>query len=152
LGSNIYGKKSFCYSRFLSKKVFCTGHGLHKFVLKLDSLVPDFLFGDVLTEASWLRRGPPKGSKHCDFQETLKFLHMFRKRARNVYQIYHSKLHFDIKKVYRYLRYCVKANLIEIDHIEGEGPFHAKYYRLTDKGRTLVELFSNSRKNMLLNE
>jgi len=128
------------------------GHGLHKFVVKLDGSVVVFTFREALTEASWLRRGPPKGSRHCDFQEVLRFLHMFRKRARNVYQIYHSKLHFDIKKVYRYLRYCVKANLIEIDHIEGEGPSPAKYYRLTDKGRTLIELFGSSRENMLLNK
>ncbi len=121
---------------------------MHKFVVKLDSSVVGFLF----VKALWLRRGPPKGSKYCDFLEVLRFLHMFRKGARNVYQIYHSRLHFDIKKVYRYLRYCVKVNLVEIDHIEGEGLFPSKYYRLTDKGRTLVELFGSSRKNILLNE
>jgi len=142
------GRKVFAVGVSCPKKIFHIERGLHKFVVKLDSSVVVFFS----SEMSWLRRGPPKGSRHCDFQEVLRFLHMFRKRARNVYQIYHSKLHFDIKKVYRYLRYCVKANLIEIDHIEGEGPSPAKYYRLTDKGRTLVELFGSSRENMLLNE
>ncbi len=44
------------------------------------------------------RRGPQKGSKFCDLLETLKFLDMFKKTPKNVYQIYHSSLHFDPKK------------------------------------------------------
>jgi len=88
-----------------------------------------------------LRKGPQKGSRHCDFLEVLRFLSLFRKNARNVYQIYHSKLRFDLKKVYRYLRYCVGMGLIEIDHVEEKGFFPAKYYRLTPKGRALIEVF-----------
>ena len=48
----------------------------------------------------------------------IKFLNMFKKNPKNVYQLYHSSLHFDTKKIYRYLRYCIKADLLEIDHIE----------------------------------
>jgi hypothetical protein len=65
-----------------------------------------------------LRRGPKKGSKFCDLRETLKFLNMFKRDTRNVCQLYHSNLHFDSKKIYRYLRYCIKADLLETDHIE----------------------------------
>ena len=90
----------------------------------------------------WLRRGPPKGSRYCDFQEVLRFLNIFRKKPKNIYQIYHSNLRYDIRKVYRYLRYCVNINLIEIDHIDEDRFLPAKYYRLTNKGRQLVEFFS----------
>jgi len=96
-----------------------------------------------------LRRGPSKGSKYCDFQEVLRFLDMFRKGARNIYQIYHSSLRFDSKKIYRYLRYCLNANLIEIDHVEEDKFLPAKYYRLTKKGRALVDLFSTPYKKMI---
>ena len=88
-----------------------------------------------------LRRGPPKGSTYCDFLEVLRFLNLFRRDARNIYQIYHSDRRFDIKKVYRYLRYCANISLIEIDHIAEKGFLPAKYYRLTEKGRALIELF-----------
>jgi hypothetical protein len=64
-----------------------------------------------------MRRGPQKGSKFCDLLETLKFLDSFKKTPKNVYQLYHSSLHFDTKKIYRYLRYCITAELLEIDHI-----------------------------------
>ena len=74
---------------------------------------------------------------------------MFRKKARNIYQIYHNSLHFDIKKIYRYLRYCVNINLIEIDHIDEDKFLPAKYYRLTKKGQALVNLFSSSHKKLI---
>ncbi len=93
-----------------------------------------------------LRRGRPKGSRHCDFLEVLRFLKLFRREAKNVYQIYHSSLRFDLKKLYRYLRYCLAINLIEIDHIAEKGFLPAKYYRLTEKGRALTELFKDLRK------
>jgi DNA-binding PadR family transcriptional regulator len=96
-----------------------------------------------------LRRGPKKGSKFCDLLETLKFLNIFRKKARNVYQLYHSSLHFDTKKIYRYLRYCLKTDLLEIDHIEENKFFPPKYYRLTQKGRDFIALFNNSRQKTL---
>lgn len=97
---------------------------------------------------SILRRGPKKGSKFCDLLETLKFLNRFRKKARNVYQLYHSSLHFDSKKIYRYLRYCLKADLLEIDHIEEDKFLPAKYYKLTDKGQAFIALFNSSKKNL----
>ena len=81
--------------------------------------------------------------------ETLKFLSMFRKKASNVYQLYHSSLNFDTKKIYRYLRYCIKADLLEIDHIEENKFLPAKYYCLTQKGRDLIALFSGSSKKTL---
>jgi DNA-binding PadR family transcriptional regulator len=81
--------------------------------------------------------------------ETLKFLNMFRKKASNVYQLYHSSLHFDSKKIYRYLRYCLKAELLEIDHIEENRFLPAKYYRLTKKGRDLIALFNSANKKTL---
>jgi DNA-binding PadR family transcriptional regulator len=77
--------------------------------------------------------------------EVLRFLNLFRRDAKNIYQIYHSDRRFDIKKVYRYLRYCANINLIEIDHIAEKGFLPAKYYRLTEKGRALIELFKASR-------
>ncbi|PVX26428.1 MAG: hypothetical protein CW716_05985 [Candidatus Bathyarchaeum sp.] len=96
-----------------------------------------------------MRRGPKKGSKFCDLMETLKFLNMFRKKASNVYQLYHSSLHFDSKKIYRYLRYCLKAELLEIDHIEENKFLPAKYYRLTKKGQDLIALFNAANKKTL---
>ena len=96
-------------------------------------------------EVLWLRSGRPRGSRYCDFREVLRFLNLFRRGARNIYQIYHSDRRFDIKKVYRYLRYCANINLIEIDHIAEKGFLPAKYYRLTQKGRVLIELFKASR-------
>ena len=106
-------------------------------LVRLESL---FVF--LLEWVLWLRRGPPEGSRYCDFQEVLRFLNIFRKKPKNIYQIYHSNLRYDIRKVYRYLRYCVNINLIEIDHIDEERFLPAKYYRLTNKGRQLVEFFS----------
>ena len=140
--SNIYRKKSFATVISCPKKIFYIDHGLHKFVVKLDSSAVGFPFREVLTETSWLRRGPPKGSRYCDFQEVLRFLSMFRRKPKNIYQIYHSNLRYDIRKVYRYLRYCVNINLIEIDHIDEDRFLPAKYYRLTNKGRHLLEFFS----------
>jgi hypothetical protein len=96
-----------------------------------------------------LRRGPKKGSKFCDLMETLKFLNMFRRRASNVYQLYHSSLHFDSKKIYRYLRYCLKAELLEIDRIEENGFLPAKYYQLTQKGQEFIALFNTANKKTL---
>ena len=81
--------------------------------------------------------------------ETLKFLNMFRKKAHNVYQLYHSSLHFDSKKIYRYLKYCLKVELLEIDHIEENKFLPAKYYRLTQKGQDLIALFNSANKQKL---
>ena len=81
--------------------------------------------------------------------ETLKFLNMFRRKACNVYQLYHSSLHFDSKKIYRYLRYCLKTELLEIDHIEENKFLPAKYYRLTKKGQDLIALFNSANKRTL---
>jgi len=33
--------------------------------------------------------------------------------------------------------------LLEPDHVEQNGFLHAKYYKLTDKGRLLLELFKD---------
>ena len=96
-----------------------------------------------------MRRGPQKGSKFCDLLETHKFLDMFKKNPKNVYQIYHSSLHFDTKKIYRYLRYCIKADLLEIDHIEEDKFLPAKFYKLTSKGQEFIALFKDSSKKTL---
>ena len=81
--------------------------------------------------------------------ETLKFLNMFKRNASNVYQLYHSSLHFDSKKIYRYLRYCLKAELLEIDHIEENRFMPSKYYKLTQKGQAFIALFNTSKKKTL---
>jgi len=96
-----------------------------------------------------MRRGPQKGSKFCDLLETLKFLDMIKKTPKNLYQLYHSSLHFDTKKIYRYLRYCIKAELLEIDHIEEDKFLPTKYYKLTSKGREFIALFNDSSKKTL---
>jgi len=96
-----------------------------------------------------LRRGPKKGSKFCDLLETLKFLSMFKRNPKNVYQLYHSSLHFDSKKIYRYLRYCIKADLLEIDHVEENKFLPAKYYKLTDRGQAFIDLFNDPSKKSL---
>jgi len=101
---------------------------------------------DVGIRVLGLRRGRPRGHGYCDFLETLRFLNLFRKGAKNVYQIYHSSLRFDLKKVYRYLRYCIHTNLIEVDRVEEGGFLPAKYYRLTEKGHALIELFKDLRR------
>ena len=68
--------------------------------------------------------------------------HMGLKHAK-VITLTTSTLHFDSKKVYRYLQYCVNINLIEIDHIEENGFLPAKYYRLTERGNALIKLFKD---------
>jgi len=90
--------------------------------------------------ASGWSEGRPKGSRACDFLEVIRFLRLFQKGARNVYQVYHESRRFDIKKIYRYLRYCLEIHLLEIDHVETSGFLPPKYYRLTEKGRVLIEL------------
>jgi len=74
---------------------------------------------------------------------------MFKRKANNVYQLYHSSLHFDSKKIYRYLRYCIKADLLEIDHIEENKFLPAKYYKLAQKGQDFITLFNDSCKKNL---
>jgi DNA-binding PadR family transcriptional regulator len=74
---------------------------------------------------------------------------MFKKTPKNVYQLYHSSLHFDTKKIYRYLRYCIKTELLEIDHIEQDKFMPSKYYRLTQLGLDLAALFSDQQKKTL---
>ena len=81
--------------------------------------------------------------------EIIKFLNIFKRDPKNVYQLYHSSLHFDTKKIYRYLRYCIKAELLEIDHIEEAKFLPAKYYRLTQKGQDFIALFKDSSKKTL---
>jgi len=68
-------------------------------------------------------------------------LTLFRREARNVYQIYHNSRRFDTKKLYRYLRYCLELRLLESDRVDENRFLPAKYYRLTAKGRALLELF-----------
>jgi len=87
------------------------------------------------------REGRPKGSRACDFLEVIRFLTLFRREARNVYQVYHNSRRFDTKKLYRYLRYCLELRLLEPDRVDENRFLPAKYYRLTEKGRTLLELF-----------
>jgi len=74
---------------------------------------------------------------------------MFKRTPKNVYRLYHSNLRFDTKKIYRYLRYCLKAELIEIDHIEEAKFLPPKYYRLTQKGKDLIALFKDPNKPTL---
>jgi len=102
-----------------------------------------FVSSHIMTSGLRLqwREGRPKGSKACDFLEVIRFLTLFRREARNLYQAYHSSQRFDIKKLYRYLRYCLEIRLLEPDRVEQNGFLQAKYYRLTDKGRLLLELF-----------
>lgn len=97
----------------------------------------------IATSGLRLREGRPKGSRACDFLEVIRFLTIFRREARNVYQIYHSGRRFDTKKLYRYLRYCLEIRLLEPDRVEENGFLHAKYYRLSEKGRMLLELFKD---------
>ena len=96
-----------------------------------------------------MRRGPQKGSKFCDLMQIIKFLNSFKKDPKNVYQLYHSSLHFYTKKIYRYLRYCIKTELLEIDHIEEAKFLPPKYYRLTQKGQDFIALFKDSSKKTL---
>jgi len=41
------------------------------------------------------------------------------------------------------------VNLVEIDHVEEDKFLPAKYYRLTSKGRALLDLFTGSRKKLI---
>jgi len=100
-----------------------------------------FLPNRALSSRPMLQEGRPRGSRACDFLEVIRFLTLFRREARNVYQVYHSSQRFDMKKLYRYLRYCLEIRLLEPDRVEQSGFLHAKYYRLTEKGRLLLELF-----------
>ncbi len=90
-----------------------------------------------------VKEGRPKGSRTCDFLEVVRFLALFRREARNVYQIYHGSRRFDHKKLYRYLRYCLDIGLLELDHVRQNGFLPAKFYRLTDKGQAFLELFKD---------
>jgi len=87
------------------------------------------------------RRGPPKGSKLCDFIDMLRFLAFIRKnQPTNVYRIYHSQLRFDSKKIYRYLRYALKLDLIKLAYIEGNKFLPAKFYQMTPTGTALLNV------------
>ena len=81
--------------------------------------------------------------RHCDFGEVIRFLRLFRRGARNTYQIHRSSLHFNLKKTYRYLQYCLNIDLLELNHTEKSRLYLSKYYRLTEKGRALIELFKD---------
>jgi len=107
-----------------------------------------FVSARIVTAGLRLREGHPKRSRTCDFLEVIRFLTLFRREARNVYQIYHSGRRFDHKKLYRYLRYCLHIGLIELDHVKEGGFLPAKYYRLTEKGRTFLELFKDLTKTI----
>jgi len=87
--------------------------------------------------------GRPKGRKSCDLREILRFLTLFKREPRNLYQIYRNSKRFDIKKLYRYLRYCIELKLIELDRVDPHYFLPAKYYRLTEKGQALLSLFSD---------
>jgi len=86
--------------------------------------------------------GRPKGNKTCDLLEITRFLSLFQREPRNVYQIYRSSKRFDQKKLYRYLNYCLNIQLLEPDRVDIEHFLPAKYYRLTEKGQALLNLFS----------
>jgi len=90
-----------------------------------------------------VKEGRPRGSRTCDFLEVVRFLALFRREARNVYQIYHGSRRFDHKKLYRYLRYSLDIGLLELDHIRQNGFLPAKFYRLTAKGQAFLELFKD---------
>jgi len=107
-----------------------------------------FVSTRVVTSGLRFREGRPKGSRACDFLEVIRFLTLFRREARNVYQIYHGSRRFDHKKLYRYLRYCLDIGLIELDHVKESGFLPAKYYRLTERSRTFLELFKDLAKTI----
>jgi len=107
-----------------------------------------FVSTSVVTSGLRLREGRPKGSRTCDFLEVVRFLTLFRREARNVYQIYHNSHRFDHKKIYRYLHYCLGVGLIELDHVNERGFLPAKYYRLTPKGQAFIELFKDLAKTL----
>jgi len=102
-----------------------------------------FVSTRLVTSSLRWRERRPKGSRTCDFLEVVRFLTLLRREARNVYQIYHSSARFDHKKLYRYLRYCIQIGLVELDHVRESGFLHAKYYRLTEKGRNFLNLFKD---------
>ncbi|MDH5266613.1 MAG: hypothetical protein OEW62_02915 [Candidatus Bathyarchaeota archaeon] len=82
-------------------------------------------------------RGPPPGARYCDFKTLISFLQLFRKAPLTVYRLYHeSGRGWDLKKIYRYLRYSADLKLLEIDHVEKmPGPLPAKWWRLTQRGQ-----------------
>ncbi len=102
-----------------------------------------FVSRHVISGKLSVKEGRPKGSRTCDFLEVVRFLALFKRKARNVYQIYHGSRRFDHKKLYRYLRYCQEVGLLELDHIRQDGFLPAKFYRLTAKGQAFLDLFSD---------
>ncbi|MCW4010047.1 MAG: hypothetical protein NWF05_05450 [Candidatus Bathyarchaeota archaeon] len=87
------------------------------------------------------RRGPEKGSKYCDMVLLLKFLEFIKRdQPTNVYRIYHSQLRFDTKKIYRYLRYALKLELVKLAYVEEERFLPAKFYELTPLGTSLLNV------------
>ena len=83
--------------------------------------------------------------------QLLKFLAFIKKnQPTNIYRIYHhSRLHFDTKKIYRYLRYALKLQLMKLDHI-GTGFLPAKYYILTPGGESLIQWATKHTPTILL--
>lgn len=100
------------------------------------NLIRTYMFNN----APHQRRAP-----YCDFLEVIKFLKLFRKGPRNAYQIYRSIPDFGPKKTYRYLRYCRDLKLLEVNHVRKYRIQPTIYYRLTQKGRAIIELFKSDR-------
>jgi hypothetical protein len=78
-----------------------------------------------------------------DFKELLTFLRAYRGSHTGLTggQI-QRQLDWSMKKVYRIRRFCLEEGLLELDHIAPEEPWHqmtSKHYRLTVKGRRLLE-------------
>jgi len=65
----------------------------------------------------------------------------FRKGPKTVYGIYHGTgRDWDLKKIYRYLRYSADLGFLDIDHVEElPGPLPARWWRLTEKGQGFLE-------------
>jgi hypothetical protein len=89
-----------------------------------------------------MRRGPKPGSKFCDIMEMLKFLTVIRRgQPMNIYQLHHSRqLRFDTKKIYRYLRYALKLDLVKLAYIDETKFMPSKFYQLTPKGTALLDV------------
>lgn len=94
-----------------------------------------------------MKRGPKKGSKFADILEMSRFLKQFKSSKQNIYALYHKhyrNLHFDLKKIYRYLRYALKLDLLELQVEASYHPLPTKWYSLTEKGEQFLALNLNS--------
>ena len=86
----------------------------------------------------------------CDLITTLELLSTFHNGSKNLYQTNKTR-GWSLSKTHRYIQYCLKRNLLELEKEEetGRGLGKTKYYRLTTEGRNILSASKGLKKEKL---